>query len=434
MCGADPADSANVDADWGSPPRVRSRRNNLLQGSNPRGITSACAEQTSRAARCSSAWRDHLRVCGADWCEPCHRRPLSESPPRVRSRRTVRCGSTCRGRMSPPRVRSRPDLGASPSAWQGIISACAEQTGNPTTGGSPEGDHLRVCGADLISAEAEVDGIGHLRVCGADIASLDERARRRGSSPRVRSRPRAAGTPTRRSGIDLRVCGADTSCYNAAEVDLGVISACAEQTSGIEPSPSWTPDDLRVCGADSSMGFRSLRCVGHLRVCGADRSVTSPTSRRGGSSPRVRSRHCRSIPIPRRRRIISACAEQTQPPVMATSPHRDHLRVCGADCEASRAAKTANGSSPRVRSRLSNKDIGAFAYGIISACAEQTSTGRPLYPTAEDHLRVCGADWSRAIARLASMGSSPRVRSRLVACDCPVGVDGIISACAEQTR
>ena len=195
---------------------------------------------------------------------------------------------------------------------------------------------------------------------------------------------------------------------------FGITSACAEQTHRqVWFDLPWT-DHLRVCGAD--------RTLGHLH-------------RRGrGSSPRVRSRRETLRQVGARRGIISACAEQTQPPVMATSPHRDHLRVCGADCEASRAAKTANGSSPRVRSRLSNKDIGAFAYGIISACAEQTSTGRPLYPTAEDHLRVCGADWSRAIARLASMGSSPRVRSRRIQSRRGRLGDGIISACAEQTR
>ena len=188
VCGADPADSANVDADWGSPPRVRSRRNNLLQGSNPRGITSACAEQTSRAARCSSAWRDHLRVCGADWCEPCHRRPLSGSPPRVRSRRTVRCGSTCRGR---------------------ITSACAEQTG-------PWGISIGVAG-------------DHLRVCGADGKPYDRWEPGGGSSPRVRSRPHLGRG---RGGRDR------------------IISACAEQTSPRWTSVPAAGDHLRVCGAD----------------------------------------------------------------------------------------------------------------------------------------------------------------------------------------
>ena len=173
---------------WGSPPRVRSRPRRFGQRGRGLGITSACAEQTSRAARCSSAWRDHLRVCGADWCEPCHRRPLSGSPPRVRSRRTVRCGSTCRGR---------------------ITSACAEQTG-------PWGISIGVAG-------------DHLRVCGADGKPYDRWEPGGGSSPRVRSRPHLGRG---RGGRDR------------------IISACAEQTSPRWTSVPAAGDHLRVCGAD----------------------------------------------------------------------------------------------------------------------------------------------------------------------------------------
>ena len=200
VCGADEIIYSKEATHAGSPPRVRSRRRELPVAVQHGGITSACAEQTGVSRVIVARFRDHLRVCGAD-------APSGVVRPAVDG--------------SPPRVRSRPDLGASPSAWQGIISACAEQTGNPTTGGSPEGDHLRVCGADLISAEAEVDGIG--------------------SSPRVRSRHRLVGRACPPPGIisacaeqtaggwyaykavrdHLRVCGADTSCYNAAEVDLG---------------------------------------------------------------------------------------------------------------------------------------------------------------------------------------------------------------------
>ena len=170
VCGADEIIYSKEATHAGSPPRVRSRRRELPVAVQHGGITSACAEQTGVSRVIVARFRDHLRVCGAD-------APSGVVRPAVDG--------------SPPRVRSRPDLGASPSAWQGIISACAEQTGNPTTGGSPEGDHLRVCGADLISAEAEVDGIG--------------------SSPRVRSRHRLVG----------RACPPP-----------GIISACAEQTAG----------------------------------------------------------------------------------------------------------------------------------------------------------------------------------------------------------
>ena len=168
VCGADEIIYSKEATHAGSPPRVRSRRRELPVAVQHGGITSACAEQTGVSRVIVARFRDHLRVCGAD-------APSGVVRPAVDG--------------SPPRVRSRPDLGASPSAWQGIISACAEQTGNPTTGGSPEGDHLRVCGADATA--------GH-----GDLAA-------QGSSPRVRSRLRGV---------------------TRGENGERIISACAEQT------------------------------------------------------------------------------------------------------------------------------------------------------------------------------------------------------------
>ena len=76
-----------------------------------------------------------------------------------------------------------------PDPAGGIISACAEQTGGVYRTGTRARDHLRVCGADRLLL---------LRAAG-----------RVGSSPRVRSRPAGSG-----DGVG----------------ELGIISACAEQT------------------------------------------------------------------------------------------------------------------------------------------------------------------------------------------------------------
>ena len=153
-----------------------------------------------------------------------------------------------------------------------------------------------------------------------------------------------------------------------------------------------------------------------------------------GSSPRVRSRHglfrCSRL----FRGIISACAEQTAARPWTRSRSRDHLRVCGADSNMADAASRYWGSSPRVRSRLDGGELLETAAGIISACAEQTTlTGVPLR-NMRDHLRVCGADL--AVQRILGqyLGSSPRVRSRPIRATRPQAPQGIISACAEQTR
>ncbi len=69
----------------------------------------------------------------------------------------------------------------------------------------------------------------HLRVCGADLLSRDPTQARRGSPPRVRSR----------RGGTVRIPTTD-----------GITSACAEQTSLMASTLMLYKDHLRVCGAD----------------------------------------------------------------------------------------------------------------------------------------------------------------------------------------
>ena len=233
----------------GSPPREQSRRQVPDPPELNTGISSACAEQTLWARWSWRCARDHLRVCGADfrggW--PVH----------------LRGGS-------PPRVRSRPDYASLADQRPGITSACAEQTSTSTTPSFQVWDRLRVCGADhatplgdgyyegITSACAEQpttprcwsDAVwDHLRVCGADpmLARLTPLAS--GSPPRVRSR-HPDDVP------DVQ--------------QVGITSACAEQTQ-----------------VDKG---RKLVAEDHLRVCGADTVPDLTLRPRRGSPPRVRSR------------------------------------------------------------------------------------------------------------------------------------------------
>ncbi len=109
--------------------------------------------------------------------------------------------------------------------------------------------------------------------------------------------------------------------------------------------------------------------------------------------------------------IISACAERstTTPPV--APPNRDHLRVCGAVDVAFLAVYGLVGSSPRVRSGLALFDAERRAIGIISACAERSATRWKSCISRWDHLRVCGAVVVGERPLLLDSGSSPRVRS-----------------------
>ena len=155
--------------------------------------------------------------------------------------------------------------------------------------------------------------------------------------------------------------------------------------------------------------------------------------RRPGSSPRVRSRPHGFVDVHAVPGIISACAEQTPAKPVSVGRMGDHLRVCGADVVHHFPEKQLKGSSPRVRSRLLAAVIEADQNGIISACAEQTDRTPTANRRRRDHLRVCGADFSYLMLHSLERGSSPRVRSRLR--HDPLGDfrGRIISACAEQT-
>ena len=393
VCGADGALAPASHGDAGSPPRVRSRQHRGATHPRPQRITSACAEQTSWPRWSWRCARDHLRVCGADfrggW--PVH----------------LRGGS-------PPRVRSRPDYASLADQRPGITSACAEQTSTSTTPSFQVWDHLRVCGADhatplgdgyyegITSACAEQtttprcgsDAVwDHLRVCGADpmLARLTPLAS--GSPPRVRSR-HPDDVP------DVQ--------------QVGITSACAEQTLA-------TMDELSE-GGD------------HLRVCGADREPEDYRGEHPGSPPRVRSRprHLQALRVARG--ITSACAEQTGTPAGTCGRREDHLRVCGADAFDDEIPHRRRGSPPRVRSRRRQPHQPGRPAGITSACAEQTGSfgSRPM--SIRDHLRVCGADPTRTRARSPPSGSPPRVRSRQRPERLVGDLRGITSACAEQTR
>ena len=90
VCGADPQAGPRTIPIQGSPPRVRSRRACRCARRAHGRITSACAEQTGSFGSRPMSIRDHLRVCGADPTRTRARSPPSGSPPRVRSRRGER--------------------------------------------------------------------------------------------------------------------------------------------------------------------------------------------------------------------------------------------------------------------------------------------------------------------------------------------------------
>ena len=176
-------------------------------------------------------------------------------------------------------------------------------------------------------------GLGaHPRVCGADVSAAFWMAREMGSSPRVRGRPRVG---------------------DREKLLHGLIPACAGQTAD----------------------FRSAHCGAwaHPRVCGADGRHPFAEPHFNGSSPRVRGRQLDGKRVAHALGLIPACAGQTTECADNESFGRAHPRVCGADRRHLIRSSRRVGSSPRVRGRPHPTCLPSVSQRLIPACAGQTS-------------------------------------------------------------
>ena len=190
-----------------------------------------------------------------------------------------------------------------------------------------------------------------------------------GSSPRVR------GTPTA------------MMCVSPM---MGIIPACAGNTSRMRSRVQAPRDHPRVCGEHK--GGQSFDC------------------RQQGSSPRVRGTPdgflVRQIPAG----IIPACAGNTMDTHALRVVDRDHPRVCGEHWERDDERDGYRGSSPRVRGTPDFVKKYLDRVGIIPACAGNTVIKPTRFGGVGDHPRVCGEHIFVRCTIWDTAGSSPRVR------------------------
>ena len=172
-----------------------------------------------------------------------------------------------------------------------------------------------------------------------------------------------------------------------------IIPAHAGQTSSWPPSTGLSPDHPRACGANEFLAAQY-------------RSFT-------GSSPRMRGkrRWCRYCSL--LGRIIPAHAGQTCGRLPMYSARSDHPRACGANEGRYRDTRITYGSSPRMRGKrwcgVGLQDDGR----IIPAHAGQTACSASTARHASDHPRACGANDSAQKFASTLNGSSPRMRGKL---------------------
>ena len=171
----------------------------------------------------------------------------------------------------------------------------------------------------------------------------------------------------------------------------------------------------------------------HPRVCGEHLSSSSLSIARRGSSPRVRGTLWYFVTKSRASGIIPACAGNTWWDERHGVLIRDHPRVCGEHFQSSSSAVSSAGSSPRVRGTRSRRGSASSSKRIIPACAGNTECRWQRAARSWDHPRVCGEHFVTRNNLFWTSGSSPRVRGTQSFNSASVTLGGIIPACAGNT-
>ena len=478
----------------GSSPRVRGKRPSHVRKGFRKRIIPARAGQTRCLVSERQVSPDHPRACGANLYMKMWARGSDGSSPRVRGKLVRVLGRVALGRIIPARAGQTVALLSAANAPPDHPRACGANHSDPRSprvhsGSSPRvrGKHvscftMRDC-LRIIPARAgqtyvvmNTTGVDpdHPRACGANADNGQTVATRNGSSPRVRGKlarsaqvghgvriiPARAGqtharhAPARTSPDHPRACGANVRGARYAVLrdgssprvrgkpggdppvghQLRIIPARAGQTPACSHCRRTFPDHPRACGANSNSvseygkGGRIIPAragqtlrpddvagpdADHPRACGANLPCEQSHEVTAGSSPRVRGKRRASAPSLYSRRIIPARAGQTG--LMARHPlHRpDHPRACGANEPILPPCHVQIGSSPRVRGKLLQHVPAHAVRRIIPARAGQTCRYIIVFLTVSDHPRACGANCAVLAAVAVAAGSSPRVRGKL---------------------
>ena len=152
-----------------------------------------------------------------------------------------------------------------------------------------------------------------------------------------------------------------------------------------------------------------------------------------GSSPRVRGKLTPQVRRYIYNGLIPACAGKTTAERAQVGAGGAHPRVCGENVLVADRAARRWGSSPRVRGKPHNLEQVADHPGLIPACAGKTATLWRPWPPSTAHPRVCGENFVPWVFVSMLWGSSPRVRGKQYDYVHSLGTPGLIPACAGKT-
>ena len=231
----------------------------------------------------------------------------------------------------------------------GIIPACAGNTGTHTMTRNTIGDHPRMRGEHSGS-------FGGVRNSA-------------GSSPHARG---TLGNPPGRTQIH------------------GIIPACAGNTE--------------------RKASRNARRGDHPRMRGEHDHHPKHRSGHVGSSPHARGTRRHQYQCQRQPGIIPACAGNTASHTPTSRRRWDHPRMRGEHCCTWASIPAMTGSSPHARGTPFIRSYSASSTGIIPACAGNTSQRDRGPDTGRDHPRMRGEHPYGAMSRTSGKGSSPHAR------------------------
>ena len=152
----------------------------------------------------------------------------------------------------------------------------------------------------------------------------------------------------------------------------------------------------------------------HPRGCGEKRKAAGKQEVPKGSSPRVRGK-AETVPrLLEGRGIIPAGAGKSVRRSSLGTGQRDHPRGCGEKPHVELPIVGVVGSSPRVRGKVAQWLLAGAAAGIIPAGAGKRVVCLPASIASGDHPRGCGEKTNARWIPARRMGSSPRVRGKVV--------------------
>ena len=334
---------------------------------------------------------------------------------------------------SSPRVRGKPRRAGGGFPPVRLIPACAGKTS---------------CLSNWLISNA-----AHPRVCGENAPSLDALTVNAGSSPRVRGKRTRSRSVAYRARL-IPACAGKTSAPGGLRASPGAHPrACGENASalgtpaadfGSSPRVRGKPSDrrrsqglrglipARAGKTATSQGSSVLRPA-HPRACGENVVGESVELYRPGSSPRVRGKpETRSYP-PSTPRLIPARAGKTGKPSALIAPPPAHPRACGENPDKQRHSAGRTGSSPRVRGKRAFDPRPGNWRGLIPARAGKTAPVKSLARSRRAHPRACGENVSNTYWMAVHVGSSPRVRGKLLELGAEDDGKGLIPARAGKT-